>query len=289
MDPFFLEQRLQEGSPDLHKRLNDSIFVLRTMLQKFLIRFPDFTDHSILHSMDVAEFCNRMIGYDQVQQLLPEECYVLLMSCYLHDMGMGVTDKDLEAFADRLGMTEKVRSQDKKLIANTVRKTHNEISGLMIAKYKDLFDIPSEELTRAIIQVSRGHRTTDLFDEEFGDIAIPGGVIRTAYLAAVLRLADEVDVGVGRNPEILFDTSGLTEKQDIEAFGTHESIPEVDIEGDAVVLYTRPISPEYVPLVEGVAATIQEVMDYCRQVAEKRSDLKILQKRVILRPVEEEE
>ena len=104
MDPFFLEQRLQEGSPDLHKRLNDSIFVLRTMLQKFLIRFPDFTDHSILHSMDVAEFCNSIIGYDQVQKLLPEECYVLLMACNAGHMNPALQRADGAQQSDDITM-----------------------------------------------------------------------------------------------------------------------------------------------------------------------------------------
>ena len=289
MDTFFLEQRLQEGNPDLHQRLSDSIVVLRTMLKKFLIRFPDFTDHSILHSMDVAEFCNQMIGYEQVQKLLPEECYVLLMACYLHDTGMGITDMDLKAFAAELDLEEYLQTHGEKDIANVVRKTHNELSGLIITKYADLFDIPSQELTRAIVQVARGHRKTDLFSDEFADIPFEGGMIRTAYLAAVLMLADEVDVGVGRNPELFFDTSHLTEEPDIRAFGTHESIREVDIEGDTVVLYSRPISPVYEKYVEEVAGIIQETIDYCCEVARTRSDLKILQTQVVIRPVEERE
>ncbi|WP_205948352.1 HD domain-containing protein, partial [Pyramidobacter sp. C12-8] len=60
------------------------------MLESFLPRFPDFTDHTILHSMDVLEYCNMLIGEKQIERLSAAECYVLIMSCYLHDIGMGI-------------------------------------------------------------------------------------------------------------------------------------------------------------------------------------------------------
>ena len=98
MDNFFLEKRLAEGNPDLHRRMTGSITVLRTMLEGYTVSFPQMTDHSILHSMDVIEYCNALLGKEQVELLLPEECYVLLMSCYLHDTGMCINPKDYEAF-----------------------------------------------------------------------------------------------------------------------------------------------------------------------------------------------
>ncbi|OON84663.1 hypothetical protein B0D78_12545, partial [Pyramidobacter sp. C12-8] len=68
----------------------DSAAVLQKMLESFLPRFPDFTDHTILHSMDVLEYCNMLIGEKQIERLSAAECYVLIMSCYLHDIGMGI-------------------------------------------------------------------------------------------------------------------------------------------------------------------------------------------------------
>jgi len=286
MNAFFLEKKLKNEDPDLHHRMSDSIVVLRRMLESFIVRFPNFTDHSILHSLEVIDFCNRILGEEQVEKLRPEECYVLLMGCYLHDVGMGISGKDFEEFSRELGLGESFAAGDRADEAETVRSLHNEYSGLFIRKYADLFDIPDEGLVRAIVQVSRGHRKTDLFDsDEFGDIPVPGGAIRTAYLAAVLRLADEIDVASARNPELLYDSSRLTEDNDIAVFGTHESIRDVGVERDAVVLYTQPKSPEFVPLIEELAEKIQTTLDYCRDVAEKCSDLKILQTQVLIRPV----
>ena len=164
-----------------------------------------------------------------------------------------------------------------------MRALHHELSGFLIRKYAGIFDFPSEELTHAVIQISRGHRGTDLYDpEEFADIRAGDAVIRTAYLAAVLRIADESDVANDRNPDLLFDTSGLTEINDILACGMHESILRTEITEDALILHVRPKSEEFIPLLERKACEMQEELDYCRDVAEKRSDLRITQTKVLL-------
>ena len=250
------------------------------MLESFFTWFPDFTDHSTLHSMDVLDFSNQLLG-DQVQALTVPECYVMVMSCYLHDIGMGVSRDGFETFSRELDLAEYLQKHPDADAAKIIRDFHNEFSGLFIRKYANLFDIPSEELLFAIIQVSRGHRKTDLFDEtEYPDLQTPDGVIRTAFLSAVLRLADEIDVGADRNPELLFDTSHLTKQVDIDAFGTHESIRTVDVTKDEIILRVRPKEPRFVPLIEELIGKIQQTLDYCREVAMIRSNLSITQKQV---------
>lgn len=283
MENYLLERKLREGSKDLHRRAAESIFVLQTMLTKYLTRFPGFTDHSTLHSMSVLDYCNRIIGEDQIESLCPEECFALIMACYLHDIGMGISDSDYAEFSGQLDFGDYFDTHDRNDDANIVRAFHNEYSGLFIRKYAKLFDIPSEELTRAIIQIARGHRKTDLLDPvQFGDIHTGDATIRTAYLAAVMRLADEIDVASDRNPTLLFHTEDLTDEIDIIEFGMHESITQVDIDGDAIILHTRPKSPEYRPRIEKLAEKIRETLRCCTEAAEKMSDLRIRQNRVVI-------
>lgn len=102
MENYLLERKLRDESKDLHRRAAESVFVLQTMLSKYLTRFPEFTDHSFLHSMNVLDYCNRLIGDDQIRKLYPEECYVLIMACYLHDIGMGISDREFTEFSKEL-------------------------------------------------------------------------------------------------------------------------------------------------------------------------------------------
>ena len=278
---FYLEKKLRAEAPELHQRVKDSAFVLQNMLEGFLPRFPDFTDHSLLHSLDVLDYCNRLIDPEQIDKLSPAECYVLIMACYLHDIGMGIGKKDYEEFSEKLDFGNYFETHDRQDVARTIRDFHHEFSGLFIQKYAELLEIPSEDLVFAIVQVSRGHRKTDLYDaREYPELQTEHGIVRTAFLAAVLRLADEIDVGADRNPELLFDTSKLTRQRDIEAFGTHESILHVEVARESIVLHARPKSPEYIPLIEELNGKIQKTLDGCRAVCEERSELKIRQRRL---------
>lgn len=279
---FLLEKRLHDEAPYMHQLIADSVVVLQNMLDSFFTWFPDFTDHSLLHSMDVLNYCNQLLG-EQVAELTIPECYVLTMSCYLHDVGMGVTRKNFEAFTREIGFADYRTDHPAISEMELIRKYHNEYSGLFIRKYADLFDIPSAEMVYAIIQVCRGHRKTDLYDEkEYPNINTPDGVIRTAFLSAVLRLADEIDVGADRNPELLFDTSKLTKQTDIDAFGTHESIRTVEVDRKRILLKVKPKEARFQGLIEDLAEKIRQTLDYCRRVALERSDLRIFQERVVI-------
>lgn len=280
MQEFLLERRLKEETPDLHRRVSDSILALQRLLETFLNWFPNFTDHSMLHCMDVLEFCNQLLG-EQVQKLTVPECYVLMMGCYLHDVGMCINRREIKELFQKIDLKDYYREHPNASIAAFIRDFHNEYSGLFIRKHAALFDIPSETMLFAIIQIARGHRKTDLYDEtEYPDLETPDGVIRTSYLSALLRLADEIDVSAERIPELLFDISNLKNQVDIDIFKMHQSILMVEVTQGEIILHAKPKSPRYVPMIETTAEKIQDTLDYCRDVAEKRSDLCISQKKV---------
>ena len=278
MSDFLLENKLRSENIGLHRRTKDSAAVLQKMLESFLPRFPDFTDHTILHSMDVLEYSNMLLGEEQIERLSAAECYALIMSCYLHDIGMGINQKNYVELSEKIDFGDYFDTHSREDTEEIIRAFHNEYSGLFIRKYSELFDIPCEEMVFAIVQISRGHRKTDLMDEnEYPVLMTPYGIIRTAFLAAIIRLADEIDVGVDRNSELLFDSSKARGVNGTEAFGTHESIRRVEVEDDAIVLYTKPKAPEYRKLICDLADKVQETLDYCREVASARSDFCISQ------------
>ncbi|MBQ7699506.1 MAG: hypothetical protein IJT49_04090 [Clostridia bacterium] len=287
MSDYLLETRLKEENEGLHRRARDSAAVLQKMLESFLPRFPNYTDHTMLHSMDVLEYSNILLGEKQIRRLSPAECYVLIMSCYLHDIGMGINQKNYETLSEKIDFGDYFQTHSRDDTETIIREFHNEYSGLFIRKYADLFDIPCEEMVFAIVQVSRGHRKTDLLDEtEYHDVMTPYGIIRTALLAAIIRLADEIDVGADRNSELLFDSSKVSTDAGKEAFGTHDSILNVEVREDAVALYIKPIAPRYRDLVMILSDKIQNTLDYCREVVSLRSDFCITQKSVKLIDVE---
>lgn len=282
---FALEKRLKELDPGLHKRFTDTVFVMQQTLGQFVRLFPTFTDHSIFHTLNVAEFCNSLIGPRQLEKLNKDEIYVLLMACYLHDSGMSITQKDYDEFKDELGAEEYFAQMPDATVADFVREKHHEFSGKFIEKYAEMLEIPTEEMVFAVKQVSRGHRRTDLLDPDEYPEALDmkdGLTVCTPYLASLVRLADEIDVVTDRNPKLLYDIEALTDEKDILHYSVLEAVESMDMSKDGFLLHACTDDPVVIAFLEKVIDKMQTTLDYCRSVTKARSGFRITQRWVRL-------
>lgn len=282
---YAMERRLHELSPELHKRFTESVFGLQHILSNYLLIFPTFTDHTELHSLNVIDFCNRIIG-NQLDKLNADEIYCLLMGCYFHDTGMGVSKKDYEEFSQKIDFGDYFETHRDCNASDVIRDFHNEFSGLFLKKYSALFDIPSDEHLRAIIQISRGHRKTNLSAEKEYPIAMPvpgGNTICFPYLSALIRLADEIDVAAGRNLSFLYDLDSLTNEKDIIEFGKHEAIKEVKVLDDRFALMIETNDDFVYNNIKKMAAKMQKTLDDCNRAVTGRTPYIINQKTIELR------
>ena len=292
---FAMEKRLQKLDPALHRNFTNAVFAIQFNLSNYKLIFPEFTDHTMLHSMSVIDFSNQLIA-DQVDRLNADEIYTLLMGCYFHDTGMGITLKDYEKFCNNIEFGDYFEKHDRNNYAKVIRDFHHEFSGQFIRKYAGLFEFPSEEHMQALIQISRGHRRTDLYDEATypSALKVPGGnTICLPYLAALIRLADEIDVAAARNPILLYDMEGLTEEIDILENKKVRAVKQMDITPESFIIKIdtselTQVGPVSVPaLIAGLRTMVDKMqwtLDYCRDVVEKRTPFKITQKRVIMDP-----
>ena len=281
---FLIESRLHELDPDLHKRFSESTFVLQKLLSDYLILFPEYTDHTETHSIAIIDYCNNLIG-DDIDNLNADEIYILLMACYLHDVGMGVSEKDYHEFCEQIDFSERMPDYKEADMADVVRAFHNDFSACFIRKYSHIFDFPTEAHEFAVIQTARGHRKADLFDEEEYPAELPldnGNKVCLPYLASLLRLADEVNVAKDRNLKLMVDTSWAhTRKQRLE-YAKHEAIKKMTIFSDRIELLVETNDAEVSALVSNLAIKLQKTLDYCVNVVDARTKHRITQKRVII-------
>ena len=283
-----LERRLRELDPGLHRGFTNTVFALQHMLGRFRLLFPEYTDHSQFHCINVLEFCNVLIGPEQLQRLSADEIYVLLMSCYLHDTGMAMTPQDYAAFQDELGCQEYLARWPGRTQADFIRDYHHEFSGRFIRKYAGLLEIPTEEHLFAIVQVSRGHRRTNLYDpvEYPSALALPGGgTVCLPYLSALIRLADEIDVVASRNPPLLYDLESLTDSYQIACNRLLAAVPRMDVLPQGFLLHVDAPDPGLRLAVEQMVAKMQTTLDLCRSVVQDRTPYRITQEWVETRPV----
>ena len=270
---FAMETRLKALNPDLHRRFTAAVVALQYSLSRYRLVFPEYTDHSELHSLSVIDYCNQLIG-DRIGRLNADELYILLTGCYLHDSGMGITREQYAEFCGQIDFGDYFDSRPKDSYATTIRDFHHEFSGLFIRKYADLFEIPSREHLKAIIQVARGHRRTDLMDEGEYPAAfpVPGGhLVCLPYLAAVTRLADEIDVTSSRNPRLLLDMKTLSLPKDILIHKVVAAVRSLDITESSFILHFDTDEPQVAEQLCTMAEKIQQTLDYCRTVVSRRT------------------
>lgn len=283
---FWLEKRLRELDPDLHKRYTDTVVALHMTLGGYLRVFPEYTDHSEIHALSVIQTCNEILDEDRKYDLNADEIYVLLMGCYLHDIGMGITSTDyLEFIAGKDGYGDLDETASIEEIQKEVRSHHNEFSAAFIRKYARLFDFPSEKHTFAVAQITKGHRKVDLFDEEEYPSSIEldnGNTICLPYLAALVRIADEIDVSANRNPDILFNLLTVTSDHQKMEFSKHDAIRKITTESEAFILHIDCRDEKVYGEVMRLLGKVKATLDYSVSVIEKRTPYSVKQNKIII-------
>ena len=276
---FMLERKLKEANNDLSYRYACCMSLFEQLLKRFLTTFPTFTDHSLLHSLSVTNIANQLLR-EHIHQLNASEIYIYLMASALHDIGMGIPVKDVDSYMNAAGVMAYANEHPGTSAPALIRKFHHDFSAAFVRKYWLLFEIPNECYANAIAEVCRGHRKTDLLDEilyptdyDLGD----GSTANLAALAAILRIADEMDIASDRNPDLLFDTEsmeGMSEK-DVFEFSRHDAIRSVDFTENGIYVHADTDDDEIAQGVIDCIRAIKETMSYCASVLNERSDLRI--------------
>ena len=207
----------------------------------------------------------------------------LLMSCYLHDIGMAISEKQYEDALKEIPFGDYFQKNPDAEKERVVRDFHQEFSAAFVRRYARMLEIPSAEHEFAIIEVCRGHRRTDLFDvSQFPPhYTVPGGnEIPLPYLAALIRLADEIDVVAARNPIMLYDIESFTDAEEIAYHKQHEAVKELIIEEDAFILHAVHTDEDIERMIAGTRDKMEKTLLYCREAARKQSSFRITQKEV---------
>ncbi len=280
-----LEKRLSKLDPSLHRNFSDAVFAVQHILSSYEKFFPEYTDHSSMHSLTVIQFCNELLTDEVADNMNADEIYILLMSCYLHDAGMGLMIKDYERFAKMIDFGDYFKTHDYRDAPQVIRDYHNEFSGCFIRAYAPLFDIPSDDHTFAISQIARGHRKTDLFDEKEYPASLTlanGNTVCTPYLAALIRLADEIDVAAARNPILLYDVSTIKSEKQIFEFKKHNAVTDLTITDSDFILDVHTDEEDVFEGIEVLVSKMQKTLDYCVRVVHERTPYEISQKNVLI-------
>jgi len=160
---------------------------------------PQLTLHDLRHGEAVACLAAeigkgaRLLDAHNIHALSAEELYYLIAACYLHDVGLAVIhDKEDLAKVDASG----------KPIHYVLRQCHHERSKEYVRKHAEELHLTGAE-SRILGFLCQAHRMSETLGQSpYKDYpARFGKRTRIPLLAAVLRVADEMDLDYSRAPE----------------------------------------------------------------------------------------
>jgi len=281
---FLIERTLNNNNKEYHQLVANTSFTLLFALEQYKNYFPEYTDHTIAHSLNVLDFCNKLVGTENIDKLNDDELYVLYMAAYLHDSGMGVSENDFEIFKNKVMTKEYIESHPNASKKDIIRAFHHELSSEFVYKYANLFEIPSKEHTFAISAVSRGHRITELLDEKqypSNLLLSNGNTVDTVYLAVLIRLADELDIASDRI--FAFD---YPENNNMHILA-HRAIKKLEITDDAFIYHVKYENEENKQFVIETIGKVKKTLNDCLYVIDKKCNKKIKQQRVEIKEIVE--
>lgn len=179
--------------------------------------FPHYTLHNTGHSFRIMEYISKLVG--DITKLNELEIALMVYSALLHDIGMAVSEDDINSIkADSFPFCEVKFSAMKKIMGGNevlalqeyVRRIHASLSGRYIREnLKDKLVIPkltSLDFTKELALICEAH--TEDYDwikanlrtnEVRGDYSF-----NPQFIAAILRLADILDIDGNRTPYNLY-------------------------------------------------------------------------------------
>lgn len=281
---FSCEEKLMKLCPELHKKYSDSVFASIRVLTNYRAIFPDYTDHSYLHTMNVLEYSNRIIG-SNIDTLNCGEIYTLMMAVSLHDTGMGISDTDYAEFITEPALADYALKNADAPRQQIIRDLHHELSGCFIRKYSKLFEIP-EEFVFPIIQAARGHRRTDLYSEQEYPAEYQAGKYKIClpYISAVIRLADELDIAAERNISLDRTISEIKNAYSISVWRLHSAIKDIVLTEKKCIVFAEKsrISEDDAEELAKWVQKLKTVVEYTADVARSRTPYKMTKRKVAL-------
>jgi hypothetical protein len=191
--------------------------------------FPDFTLHNTGHSFRIIEYMSKLIS--DITKLNELEITLMVYAALLHDIGMAVSEDDINFIkGDSFPFCEVKFSAMKKIMGGNdvlamqeyVRRIHASLSGKYVREnLKDKLVIPkltTLDFTKELALICDAH--TEDYDwikanlrtnEVRGDYTF-----NPQFIAAILRLADILDIDGNRTPFNLYkliSPKGISDKE----------------------------------------------------------------------------
>lgn len=188
--------------------------ILNTRVQHV---FPNYTLHNTGHSFRIMEYMSKLVSdYTKLSEL---EITLLIYAALLHDIGMAVSEDDINSIKNdsfsfcevKFSAMKKITNDDESLaLQEYVRRIHASLSNkYIIENLKDKLVIPtltSLDFTKELGLICEAHtKDYDWIKANLRVNEIRGDYsFNPQFIATILRLADILDIDGNRTPYNLY-------------------------------------------------------------------------------------
>ena len=261
---------LSAKDPLLIEKYEKSRITAKPFLEKYQINFPDYTDHGISHADRITYLASELLKEQEIENLTSDEIYVLLMGFLLHDIGMGISEKEIINCVNPQIYYEFLKKNPNETNKEFIREYHHELSYSIIKKEFKELGIPSEVYAEAIALVSKAYRKVELnnYDEYKIKFFVKTGsdFLCLPYLGCIIRIADELDLTKNRISELVLKYHPPKDEITKLEIEKHRANILVNFNGDAVIITSKCYNQYVFNALISLYNKIKQEIKYCQKV-----------------------
>ena len=274
--------------------VNDIVTFACDKSKTILKYMPEYTLHDQTHLFRVLLLMERLIPPDTLDQLSIPELMMLILSAFLHDIGMAPEEEDISAWKkiwadeeptaeeyeehkkyDRFRSTyphkieeinklveyenyQKAALVENYIISEYIRTTHTKRARVVIANnWSKKIKYEDKNLTYELAQLcfSHGESALSLLEMETNVLCGENIYICLPFIGVVIRLADLLDFDAKRTPSVLFSHLSVRNPVSLLEWQKHRSIHSWIIKSDKIAFHAKCSHP-------AIEKSIHEFCDY---------------------------
>ena len=228
-------ENLLTKSKKLYENYRDNCIVVQRMLEKYKKIYPNISDYSIMHFIDIAEFCDLIMDRQKLEDLNGDECYCLLMAALFAHTGFGLNQESMNKYISKLGIQKQTQPLSFLQIMN---KYHVLFSACLIEEYGDIFEFPSEIYKHAIISMLYfiGGNSDDINQLEEVLLSDNQNSVRLKDLAAVLAVGNQLAELKNTNLDLNYEDFDKYNSEEIVGFVERNVVRSIAVKYGKLVI-----------------------------------------------------
>jgi hypothetical protein len=290
--------------------LLDDVAYYAVQRTKLVLRhMREFTLHDSDHLFRVLNLMERLIPSTSLAQLSVAELLLLILSAFLHDIGMSPAESEVEAWIkacdtadarvdetddlfvqfakarpDRLeeiarlfacGRQSEARLIQDYLVAEYIRLTHGERCRNTLANdWNKKIVYRDIDLTADLASVCFSHtdNALALLDLDTSLVCGPETFACLPFVGVILRLADLLDFDAKRTPSVLFAHLGIRHPVSLREWQKHRQVASWLISPNTIAFTARCEHPAIEAAIRGFCDIIDKELIACNSVLQHMSD-----------------